>query len=89
MQVQAYNQYSTRKYHEFRAALGQVFVMLEEVEELLKKVNPDRQIMAAGYTLIGRDELVGELRRAYDQWAVLQASSKNWEKELLSKTWRL
>lgn len=89
MQVQAYNQYSTRRYQEFRGALHQVFSMLEQVEAVVKKMNPDRQVMTAGYTLIGRDELVGELRTAYDRWAELQGSSKNWEKELLSKTWRV
>lgn len=89
MQVQAYNQHATRKYHEFRQALGQVHSTLEQVEELLRKADPHRQIMAAGYTVISRDELVGELRRTYDQWAELQASAKNWEKELLSKTWRV
>jgi hypothetical protein len=87
VQVQAVNKQAQRKYAEFIGALDVVREVLGDAEKLIKK--HDGEAADAAWSIPDKDELVAAQRKAVDDLQALRSNAKKYEKELISRTWRV
>ncbi|GDY28768.1 hypothetical protein [Gandjariella thermophila] len=87
VQVQAVNRQAQRKYAEFIGALDFVREVLTEAGKLVKKHNGKPG--DAAWSIPDRDELEAAHKKAVDDLQALRSSAKKYEKELVSRTWRV
>lgn len=88
MQVQAANRRAMDKYQELHTALDVVRMALEEAAKLHKKIgDPDRG--ESGWRVPDEEEVTAGHEKAVAQLNALHQATVKWEKELVSKGWRV
>ncbi|MGW1682861.1 hypothetical protein [Saccharopolyspora sp. NPDC002376] len=88
MQVQALNKRAMNKYQELHNALEVVRIALTEAAGLHKKiVEPSHEDV--GWQVPSREEVEAAHSKAVEQLNALHGSTVTWEKELVSRGWRV
>lgn len=86
MQVQAANRHAMTKYQELTAAVALVRAALDEAKKLHKKIQEPGE---TDWRVPGRDEIDGGHTKAAVQLTAFHDATVKWEKELVSKGWRV
>lgn len=87
MQIQSVNRQAMKKYEGLRKAIEDVRIALEEAAKLHSKVTDPKG--SDGWRVPSKDQIVGGHKKATEQLNVMRESTKNWEKELTSRGWRV
>ncbi|MER7012050.1 hypothetical protein ABT324_11560 [Saccharopolyspora sp. NPDC000359] len=88
MQVQALNRRAMNKYQELHNAMEVVRIALGEAAKLHKKIKePSRE--EAGWQVPSKEEVKAAYEKAVAQLNTLHNSTVEWEKELVSRGWRV
>lgn len=88
MQVQALNKRAMNKYQELHNALELVRIALEEAAKLHNKIKaPDGGEFE--WRVPDKEEVEAAHYKAVEQLNVLHTSAVKWEKELVSRGWRV
>lgn len=86
MQVQAANRHAMNKYRDLMAAVALVRTALDEAKKLHKKIEEPGE---TDWRVPGRDEVDGAHAKAAVELTSFHAATVKWEKELVSKGWRV
>ena len=88
MQIQALNKRAMNKYQELHNALEVVKIALETAAKLHDKIKnpPDGD---PGWRVPTKEQVGAVHTKAVEQLNVLHTSTVKWEKELVSKGWRV
>lgn len=89
MQIQAINQHAKGKYHDFTRALEEVRMALDETAKLVKKIGNAPDGRFGGWQVPDREEVQASLKKARAQLNTLHTNAVKWEKELVSRGWRV
>ncbi|MGW5790995.1 hypothetical protein ACWEV3_10355 [Saccharopolyspora sp. NPDC003752] len=89
MQIQALNNRAKNKYQELHNALEVVRIALEEAAKLHAKIKKPGSHDAAQWRVPDREQIEAGHAKAVAQLITLHTSTVKWEKELVSKGWRV
>ncbi|MBB5154034.1 hypothetical protein [Saccharopolyspora phatthalungensis] len=88
MQVQALNKRAMNKYQELHNALEVVRIALQEAARLHAKIRKPVD-EDSGWRVPDREQVEAGHHKATEQLNVLHTSTVKWEKELVSRGWRV
>ncbi|GAB3291820.1 hypothetical protein [Parasphingorhabdus pacifica] len=88
MQVQAANRRAMDKYQSLHTALDVVRMALEEAAKLHPKIG-DPDPGDSGWQVPNEEEVAAGHQKAVEQLNALHQATVKWEKELVSKGWRV
>jgi hypothetical protein len=86
---QTVNNMALRRYEEFTSAIETVRIALEEADPLIKAMNDHAPGRPHGWKIPDKKEVVAARVRATELLDHLRTQAKYWEKELVSRRWRV
>ncbi|QGK71202.1 hypothetical protein GIY23_18240 [Allosaccharopolyspora coralli] len=89
VQVQAANRHAIRKYEEFCKALDMVRQALDEAQPLIKTINGKATGRMDGWKIPSRQQVEKTYGKARTELDALNQAAKKYEKELISRGWRV
>jgi hypothetical protein len=89
MVSQTINNRALRKYEEFTGAIETVRIALEEADPVIKQMKDTASGRSHGWQVPDKKEVLDARAKATDLLDALRAEAKKWEKELVSRGWRV
>ncbi len=86
---QTINKAALRRYEEFTGAIETVRIALEEADPLIKAMKDTAPGRPHGWRVPDKKEVVAARAQATQLLDALRAEAKKWEKELVSRGWRV
>lgn len=89
MVSQSINNMALRRYEEFTGAIETVRIALEEADALIQAMKDTEPNRSLGWQVPDKKEVVAARRKAAEFLDALRAAAQKWEKELVSRGWRV
>lgn len=86
---QIINNKALRRYEEFTSAIETVRIALEEADPLIRTMKDTAPGRTHGWQVPDKKEVIAARAKATELLDTLRASAKEWEKELVSRGWRV
>ncbi|HEX3782667.1 MAG TPA: hypothetical protein VHX38_23615 [Pseudonocardiaceae bacterium] len=86
---QTVNKMALRRYEEFIGAIETVRIALEGADPLIKAMHEHAPGRPHGWKVPDKKEVVAARTKATELLDALRAEAKKWEKELVSRGWRV
>jgi hypothetical protein len=86
---QTINNRALRRYEEFTGAIETVRIALEEADPLIKQMKDVAPGRPHGWQVPDKKEVLAARAKATELLDSLRAEAKKWEKELVSRGWRV